>query len=185
MKSFKPLLIVVIALIIINCVLIGMLWYNNYSKKRPMQGNAFEYLSKELSLTPLQVQQYDVLRKQHFEFTSKVNEHMRMLRDSFFDNLKSPEASPTTVNKLEGRILTDQRMLDSATFYHFRTLRGMLHAGQQSKFDDMIKDVLHMMGQPHPPGRQHGNRPGPEGPPQDGPLQDGPQQGPPPDGPPK
>ncbi|MES2274396.1 MAG: periplasmic heavy metal sensor [Bacteroidota bacterium] len=210
MKSFKTLVVVVAVLITANCVLIGMLWYHNYHKSHnnpvrppiPIQGPAFEYLSRELKLNPEQVKQYDAMRKAHVAFTRKTNDEQRMLRDSFFDNLKNPNSKPAEVELLEKRILTDQNKLDTATYYHFRRFRAILNAGQQKKFDGIINNVLHMMAQPHPqgggpsgqPGQMEppGNgpskgfkpgkhRPGPDGRPMDGPPEGRPG-GPPPDG---
>lgn len=182
MKNSKTLVIVVIALIAANCILMCTLWYKNYGHTTmtpPPAGSAFEYLSKELRLTPAQAKQYSALRNQHFNFSSKVNNELRLERDSFFDNLSNPSANPAQINQLEARILVHQQMLDTATFYHFRKLRTILTLGQQEKFDEVIQNVLHMMGGPHGPQEQH------PGQPQAGPLpgmgtQDGLPQGPPP-----
>lgn len=176
MKNFKLLIIIVLALISVNCILIGILWYNNYSRRpQPVTGNAFEYLTKELSLTPAQLKQYDILRKQHFEFTRQMGEQQRAMRDSFFNNLKLTTVDTAAQNALEERILQHQHMLDTATFNHFRKVRAILTPQQQTRFDDLIQDVLRMMGQPHPPGRD----PRPEQRPPAG-LQGEAQQGPPP-----
>lgn len=179
MKNSKTLMIVVITLIAVNCLLIGTLWYNNYRRKMPMPaGGAFEYLTKELKLTPAQVKQYEVLRNQHFNFTSKLNQEIRLERDSFFDKLSDPFANAAAVNQIEQRILTRQQMQDTATFNHFRKLRAILTTGQQSKFDAIIKNALGMMAGPHGPEGQHPGQPpaGPQG------VQDGSTQGPPPNG---
>jgi hypothetical protein len=183
MKSFKTLVVIVAILIVANCVLMGMLWYNNYHRNnnktvRPpvqIKGPAFEYLSRELKLTPGQVKKYEALRKQHQELTQKVSGEQRMMRDSFFDNLKKPDSKPAEVELLEKRILIAQNKLDTATYYHFRRLRGILNPGQQQKFDTIINHVLHMMAQPHPQGGGPGGQPGQMGP--NGKPMDGPHQG--------
>lgn len=180
MKNYKTLVIVVIALIAANCTLMCALWYKNYSRKTlpPPAGSAFEYLSEELRLTPAQVKQYSALRNDHFNFTSKVNNEMRLERDSFFDNLSAPSVNTAQVNQLEARILTHQQMLDTATFYHFRKLRAILTPAQQEKFNGVMQNALHMMAGPHgPPGQRPG---GPQAGPPPAEVQDGPPQGPPP-----
>lgn len=178
MKSFKTLAAVVIALVLINIILMGILWYNNDHKRRPVQGNAFQYLSKELQLNSAQIKRYDTLRKQHFDFTSRVSNEQRTLRDSFFNHLKDRSTNQIQINDLEKRILIKQAQLDSATFYHFRSFRAILNTGQQEKFDKLISQVLHIMGQP----RQHPGDKTPMGPPPgDGRQPEGP---PPSDGPP-
>ena len=167
MKNIKLLVVLATLLMIANCVLLGVLWYrSNYKKRaqpRPQpQGQAFEYLTRELKLTPDQVKKYDVLRNQHMQLTRKTSEEMRLQRDSFFDNLKNPNANPTVVKQLEKRILMNQAKLDSATFFHFRNFRVMLNPKQASRFDSIINTALHMMS--HPAGRP-GDRPGLNGPP--------------------
>jgi Spy/CpxP family protein refolding chaperone len=167
MKNIKPLVIIATLLMVANCVLLGVLWYRNNNKKHPPQpqGQAFEYLTRELKLTPNQVNQYQALRDKHVQFTRKTGEEMRLQRDSFFDNLKNPNANPAAVRLLENRILANQGKLDSATFFHFRDFRKILNAEQAAKFDGIINTVLHMMSRP--PGGP-GARPGQNGPPPQG-----------------
>jgi Spy/CpxP family protein refolding chaperone len=158
---------------------VGMLWFNHLSKKRampPMQGQANEYLIKQLKLTPDQIRKYDTLRERHHEFTQRISEEQRMQRDSFFDNLKNPKADMAAAMRLEKRILANQGKLDSATFYHFRNFRALLNPDQQAKFDSVANNVMHTMGQPHPGGPQGGpGRGGPNGYPPDGGLTGGSQ----------
>jgi len=184
MKNFKVLVVIVTLLIATNCVLIGLLWYNNYSKAKPPAdirgGQAAAYLTRELKLTPQQLAKYQGMVTTHREFTQQVNMGLRARRDSFFDQLKNPSLNKNEIDALEQRILNDQRRLDSATFYHFRGFRAILLPAQQSKFDEVINHVLHMMARPQ------GGRPG--GPQAQGqrfegpPPMDGQRQGPPPNG---
>lgn len=185
MKKFNILIVVVIALTVVNGVLIGLLWFANYHKKQPQGGQAFEYLTKQLQLTPAQVKQYTILRDEHAAFTHGLNEEIRMLRDTFFHNIKAPAIDSLQVKQLEQHIAGDQVKLDSATLYHFRKFRAILQPGQQNKFDGLIQQVLRMMGGPHPPQGRPGPDSGPPQGPMGGPPPDGPLQGGPPDGPPR
>jgi len=174
MKSNKILVAFVIVLIIINCVLLSLFWFNIYPIKRrpPIQGPAFEYLSRELKLTPAQKGQYEKMRDAHRQFTDSLNTQTRMMRDSFFDQLKDPSAKPGTINALEKKISDNTAKLDTSTFYHFRRFRAILSPGQQQRFDEVIQDVLRSMGSPPPP--QGGPRTGmPGGPPQGAPPPNG------------
>ncbi len=193
MKSYKVVISVVIVLVLINCILLGTLWFkqeNLRGRGGPPQA-ANEYLSKELKLTAAQETAYTAMRKQHFEFTRKLNEESHLLHDSIFENIKTPVLNAATTNALEKKISTIQLMLDTATLNHFRRFRAILNTGQQEKFDHIIKNALHMMGGPPQRGRRsgppdgtqppqrRGDRPGPpDGMPPPG------GQGPPPDGPP-
>src|ERR1700753_726064 len=101
MKSNKVLVAIVIALILVNCALLGTLWFNVYHVKRqppPIQGPAFDYLSREVKLTPVQKSTYEKVRDAHVAFADSVNTQSRMMRDSFFNYLKTPDTKPGVIN---------------------------------------------------------------------------------------
>jgi Spy/CpxP family protein refolding chaperone len=184
MKNYRILIAVVIVLIIVNCVLLAAFWYKqqNFPGRIGPPAAANEYLSKELKLTADQEKNYTVMRKAHFELTRKLNEQIRSLRDSLFENIKIPVLDSGATIALEKRIGLIQIQLDNVTLNHFRKFRSILTAEQQEKFDHIIKNALHMMG-----GPPRGPRPGGPGgmrPPNGMPPPDGAGQGPPPDGPP-
>lgn len=174
MKNNKALIITVIALMVVNIGLLAFMWRQRF-QHRPGggPGPAYEFLTKELSLTPGQQAKYGDMRKVHLALTQRISRETHLLRDSFFAEVKNDPLDSTQLNSLEHKILNNQRRLDSATFYHFRQLRAILDDGQQEKFDKLLKNVLQMMASPAP----HGPGPGrPDGEP-------GQQQGPPPPGP--
>jgi len=173
MKSNKILVAFVIVLIIINCVLLSLFWFNIYHIKRrpPIQGPAFEYLSRELKLTSAQKGQYEKMRDAHMQFTDSLNTQTHVMRDSFFNQLKNPSAKPETINALEKKISDNTAKLDTSTFYHFSRFRAILNAGQQKRFDEIIQDVLRSMGGPPPQGGAHPGMTG--GPQQRGPSSNG------------
>lgn len=177
MKSYKILIVVVVALVVVNCALLAVIWLGQ-SKGPGNDGPpkaANEYLIKELSLTPGQQKKYEVMRKDHFERTQKLNRLSRGLRDEFFEHIKSDQLDTAAANAAEAKILANQMTLDTITLNHFRQFRAILSPKQQDKFDQIIQNALRMMGGPP--------RHGPQGmPPRDGqgPPPDG--QGPPPDG---
>lgn len=183
MKSYRVLIVVVVVLVAVNCVLLGAFWYAQ--QNLPGHGGppkaANDYLVKELKLTAAQQKTYDGMRKEHFELTRKLNEQNRMLRDEFFENIKTPVLNTVAADSLEKKITAIQASLDSATLNHFRKFRAILDAGQQEKFDHIIKNALHMMGGGPP---QRGPGPGRRGmpPPPNGGPGPGDGQGPPPDG---
>ncbi len=159
MKSYKVLISVVIVLVLINCILLVTIWCKQQKlpgREGPPQA-ANEYLSKELKLTAAQETAYAVMRKQHFEFSRKLNDESHLLHDSIFENIKTPVLNTAAVDVLEKKISTIQLMLDTATLNHFRRFRATLSTGQQEKFDRIIKNAMHMMGGPP----QRGRRPGP------------------------
>jgi Spy/CpxP family protein refolding chaperone len=188
MKTYKVFIILVSALVVINCVSLYFFWFKkdgHFPGKNGPPPAANIYLSKELNLTAAQQKEYDVMRKQHFEHTQNLNWQSRALRDEFFENVKSPKLDTAATFALERKILAIQMALDTVTLNHFRKFRTLLDVGQQTKFDHIIKNALRMMtGPQHPGGRGRGpnGMPPPRDgmpPPEGGP---GPGQGPPPDG---
>jgi len=175
------MVIIVIELMTGNCGLVGVLWFNHYHRntqvhaQRPPQGQAFEYLTRELRLTPDQEKRYDTLRQQHVSFTQQTSADQRIARDTFFELVKQSPLDKPRVSALTKLISADQQKLDSATFYHFRSFRAILNSTQQARFDSIFQNVLHMMSQPR---RQGAPGAGPGGPPPNG----GSMQGPPPNG---
>ncbi len=177
MKNFKFLIIIVILLVIINCVLLGSLWFTKYHMAGPPPPmgppeRANEYLIRELKMTPAQVKQYDAMKKQHFEVTRKLNDQNRLLRDEFFKNIQTPVLNKTAVDSLQKKISANSVTLDTTTLFHFRKLRTILTHEQQTKFDNIIQNALHMMGGPQKGGAGPGGPPPanmrPQGPPPPG-----------------
>jgi hypothetical protein len=170
MKSNKILVGLVIALILVNCVLLGFFWLRAYPTVKAdaliMRAPAFDYLTKELKLTPEQKKQYEKMRDTHFQLTDSLNTQTRMLRDSFFDKLKDPAIKPAVINALGQKIGANTVRLDTSTFYHFARFRAILDSNQKHRFDQIIQNVLHSMAGPGPggPGRgMQGPPPGGQG----------------------
>jgi len=152
MKSFKFLIIVAILLVIINCVLLASLWFTKYHMSPPQPPQqTFEYLIKELKLTPQQIKQYDTLRRRHFEAIRRLNDQNFALRDELFENIKTPALDTHAVDSLTRKIGANVISADTVTLYHFRKLRAMLNKQQQTHFDSVIVNALHTMGGPPPP----------------------------------
>jgi Spy/CpxP family protein refolding chaperone len=183
MKSYKIFIIAVTILILLNCALLGAFWYTRLKREQNgLPRAAYEYLSKELQLTPDQQKQYDVMRGEHFELTRKLNERNRGLRDAYFENIKTPVLDTAAAYTAEQHIITIQVSLDSATLTHFRKVRAILNTRQQTKFDQIIKNALHMMGSPPRPGPGNGHGPNDMPPPNGMPPPPEEGHGPPPPG---
>ena len=164
MKSNRILLVFVIFLILVNCGILGFFWFGAYHQQPQSipAGPAFEYLSRELHLTPAQKAKYETMRNGHKAFVDSVSEQTSMMRDSFFEQLKKPGVNPAVVNTYGKNISDNMAKIDTATFYHFSRFRKILNTAQQQRFDQVIQNVIHSMGgQGRPPrGRDEDGKPG-------------------------
>jgi hypothetical protein len=190
MKNNRILAAFVVFLILINCAILGAFWIeaSKHQKEEMAQRPSvpvFEYLSKILKLTPAQKSQYEKMRDRHINFADSINNETHLMRDSFFAYLKDPAAKPEVVNDLGKRISVDIGKLDTSTFYHFKRFRAILKPDQQTRFDQVIQDVLRNMGGRPPqggPGGQQGPPPNNEMPGNDRPHMRWLHGGPPPNG---
>jgi hypothetical protein len=166
MKSSYTWTIIVIALLCINSAMLVMMWKEKRDA-RPSAENSADvktFLTKELSFTPRQVFQFDSLRNLHRMTMDSLNDKVRRLRDQLFDGLTEPKANAAVANDITRQIGSNLALIDQATYDHFKQLQTLLNYNQQRKFDNIIKQVLHMMAQQAPPPPR-GERPpgGPEG----------------------
>ena len=178
---------VVVLFLLINSVALGLLWFHAFDRNgTAIKGPVNEFLAKELQLTPVQIKQFDVMRAQHHETTQKLTDENRLLRDTFFAQIKTTKIDTAKEYILAEKISANQQMIEKTTLYHFHQFRSILTPSQQTRFDEVIDDVLHQIANqghrpPGPGGRPRPNEPGPgQGPPPPPPGAG--EQGPPPGG---
>jgi len=163
MKSSYTWTIIVVALLCINSAMLIMMWKEKREAPPGAENSADvkTFLTKELEFTPKQVLQFDSLRNLHRMTMDSLNDKIRRLRDQLFSGLSEPNASAAIANDITRQIGDNMALIDKATYNHFKQLRALLDNGQQQKFDNIIKQVMHMMArQGPPPTRGEGPPPG-------------------------
>jgi Spy/CpxP family protein refolding chaperone len=158
----KWLTIISILLLVANAVTLTLLWTNKEKHHRdeaapmppPPQGQAFEFITKELSLTQAQQDAYKILREEHQAAQRVLQDSIRFAKDAFFDLLKSPAVKDTVLQAASNKGLAFQQQLELMTFKHFQKVRTLCTPEQQKRFDEIIKQVLLQMSGPRmrPPG---------------------------------
>jgi len=174
-------------LVLANMATLAGFWYIKFhtdNKPRPLppgQANTKNFIIKQLQFDESQQQVYTELVQQHRENVAAVQIQLRQAKDAFFDSISNPETTHTQVDSLSAHIAAYERKLDMITYEHFKKVRAICNNQQKTKFDNIIRQALQMMG----PGGGRPQNPPPQG--QDGrfppPAGDG--QGPPPQGPPQ
>lgn len=152
-KQMKAAALIVGLLILLNIALIMRISFQrNLEPPRGRNQDAKGILVKELSLNSSQVKSFDSLRAIHFREIGVLQQEMRLLKDSFFNNLHDQSASPDSIAVAIGQV---QSKIEIATYRHFAAVRNLCSPEQQQKFDNIIHDILRNMG----PERRGGPRP--------------------------
>ncbi|MGC4103520.1 Spy/CpxP family protein refolding chaperone [Ferruginibacter sp.] len=183
--------IITLVLLTANIVTLGYLWTHKAKDTGgtplppPPGGQVFEFVTKELQLDSVQLQQYKALRDEHQAGQKPLQDSIRRSKEALFELLKMQNAPDSLVQHLSNKAAAAEQQLDLFTFKHFQKLRAICNATQQKKFDEIIQDVLRRMAPAKrqmgpPPTGIRGGMPPPNG--------DGPPPGaddrrpPPPDG---
>ena len=161
----------VVILIIANIAVITMFWLSHNQKPPRPAGTPAEFLTKELGLNEQQQQQLHQLANKHHMESEKIRGKIKDARDHLFDLLKQTNVTDSSKQQAAASVADNLKQLELLTFEHFQQVRALCNPEQQKKFDQVINQVLQMIG-----GRPAGP---PNGPPP-GEHPGGPQDGPPP-----
>jgi protein CpxP len=111
----------------------------------------FDYLVKELRMTPEQVKQYEPLRDEHHNTVEGLRAENRVLRDKMWNIAAGGKQDSTAIGQLADSIGVNERKIEWITFTHFQEVRALCTPEQQRKFDALIHEVMQMMAPPPPP----------------------------------
>ncbi len=149
----KVLVAMIGALLLLNLVTLGFLWFRKPPMPPGHRGEAAaEYLIAEVGFTPSQVAEYRVLIQEHQVNMHSINDSIRYHKLLLFNNLT---INDSTVTLLESStIAAFQTALERNTFNHFSKVRALCSPDQVVRFDKVIADVLQMMAPHGPPGKR-------------------------------
>jgi len=171
MKSYKFWLALVLTLLVVNSAVLATMWFHQHPPKKRHSDNLPErptepkdVLIQTLAMTAKQQQLFNVMRGKHRQLVNRLDSENRVLRDTFFTIIKKTKADTALINTLSKKISDNQALIEKGTLYHFRELRAILTPEQQTKFDGIIAQVVHMVGrpgrmQPHPQRNGNSERP--------------------------
>ena len=183
------LTIISIVLLVANAVTLTLLWTREKRHREDAPhiqvpptpgGQGFEFITKELQLTPQQQDAYKILREVHQAAQRVLQDSIRKSKDVFFEQLPDSNLTDAVLKTQSDKGLAFQQQLELLTFRHFQKLRKICSPEQQKKFDEIIDKVVHSIGSGQPGGRPQGPPPNGAGPNEgrpDGPLPGGPPPG--------
>lgn len=148
----KNLLIIIAVLLLTNIAVLGyFLWYKK-AEKPPTQQKSHngmaEVLQKEVGFDEQQVTRYKEMREQQRQKIKPMFDEMRKIKDNFFQLLREPGTSDSTVQKAADAIATQQREIDLQAFRYFRDLRALCRPDQYARYDSVVMDAMSKMGRP-------------------------------------
>jgi Spy/CpxP family protein refolding chaperone len=161
--SQKKFMIWTIALLVLlNIISMMALWYQRGGQPPQArrqadqrQESVTQFLNRELQLTEEQKKEFERLRREHFEASTRLNQEMREAKRELFDRVGAPAPDKTAIEKLAGEIGAKQSQLELLLFNHFTALQNKCTSEQQEKFRSILHDILNLMR----PQNQSGERP--------------------------
>lgn len=143
----KVLTILVLLLLIANVVTIALFWLKGGDKPTQIKGGPAKFIIKELNLNSQQQEQYLTLVEEHQTGVRRIRAEIKEAKDTFFGLLRQPQITEPEKIAASKKISAFTEQLDLFTLNHFAKLRAICDAKQQKKFDEIIKQVIQMMGE--------------------------------------
>ncbi len=163
----KTLTVLVVCLFIANIATLAFFWLYKNEKLEARKGRAAEFIIKQLYFSKGQKENYLKLVAEHQRAIRPIREQLKDAKESLFDLLQQPNINEKEKQNAAKTVSQFTEKLDLVTFNHFAAVRKICNVTQQQKFDQIIKQVLQMMGEPRHGGGPHPPHPGMEGPPED------------------
>ena len=76
---------------------------------------------------------------------------IRTAKEKLWNNLSEADTASISAESISAEIGNDQKEIELVTFRHFQKVRELCDENQKKKFDEVIKEVINMMGQNKPP----------------------------------
>jgi Spy/CpxP family protein refolding chaperone len=168
--SQKKFMIWTIALLVLlNLLSMAALWYQRGGPppQAPRQADqrqesVSQFLNRELQLTDDQKKEFERLRKEHFEASTRLSKEIRESKKALFDQVMAPASDKAAIEKLTKQIGDKQGQLELLLFNHFTALRSKCTPEQQERFKIILHDILDLM-HPQNQGGERAQRPRGEG----------------------
>ncbi len=145
-KKNKSLISIIIFLLITNIAMLVFFVILNKPARAKMenveQGRFSTSLQKDVGFTKEQFDEYQALRKAHFEKMRPLFNDLRNTKFQFYDLLHVAPVADSTVSESAGVIGEKQQQLDLQMFHYFESLRKICRQEQLPKFDTAVKQLI-------------------------------------------
>ena len=158
----KFLIGLVLLLVLANITSISMFWLGKPNQKPDRQkGTPSAFLINELKFDKKQQEQLEIFRQEHKQAAEPLREQLAMSKNLFFKLLEQPALADTQIINAENAVTAITQKLDLLAFDHFKKVRKICTEIQKEKFDKIIGQVAHIIGNPRNPPPPGDNRPPP------------------------
>ena len=155
----------IMILILLNLSTLAMLW--SFRFKQPVTplpvegtGHVEHFLQQELGLTDRQAQQFDKLRKQHFEQSKIIVDASQQLKRALIEHVFAASPDTEKMQAIAEEIGAKQIELETLRYTHFLELKALCEPGQLERFQALFHEIF----PPQPGGQlQPGGQPQPQG----------------------
>lgn len=160
MKKENLLTIAVVALLVLNFGLLGFLFLRHGPPRDghfPPHGGPDRLIVEGLKLNAKQIEEFEVLKREHHSQIVKLNDEDRDLHHRYFDLLKADHPNMSIADSLEKKMAFIVSQKNRITFEHFAKLRELCGPEQKILFDKLINEIAAALARPPKDG------PGPHG----------------------
>ncbi|HMS66125.1 MAG TPA: Spy/CpxP family protein refolding chaperone [Ignavibacteria bacterium] len=174
----KLLTAAVIVLLITNIGILSLLWFdrspvnsfekNSHGKRPPGErmppqdgiprpdrmppgDGPKDFIIRELNLNEKQIEEFGNLVKEHQTEMRELKDKIRNEKEELWDSMSGKATDKNSVERITSEIGNNQKQIELITLRHFQKVRDLCNDDQKKKFDEIIKDVLRMMGPGTPP----------------------------------
>ena len=141
LKVYKNL---TIGLAVLNLLTLSFLIFPIFGRPfHPKDNHALDaFFRHELNLNETQQKNFEFQKHAHRALVDSLLTEMQSARTRYYVMNASPDSASLA------RIGNLQSQIELVTFYHFKDIRSILNADQQTKFDAIIQEAVRKLNEP-------------------------------------
>jgi protein CpxP len=154
-NKYRMLWVVIGLLLALNVSILA--WFTFFSQNiHPKR----LFLETELKFDEKQAVSYKILRQEHAQQMRDLREEVKAMKTDFYKELSQPTISDDLLKEKALAIETKMAEADVLTFKHFQEVRKLCTPTQQTRFDEVIIDLIRSIERPEgPPPPRDGQEP--------------------------
>ena len=138
----------IIFLVIANIISLSALWYSLVKKDIPVphpvmktykrKPDVMGFLCDRLNLDPSQIDQFNRLRKEHFDKIKTINDSARLIRKRMFDEVFKDKTDTAKINSLSKKLGNYSAIKEKYLATHFSDLKKICNKEQCKMLERLV-----------------------------------------------